>query len=165
MKNDDLYQLPPLKRTWLDDIVKVFLKQPNGIAEIDAIVTALLKTDRDLGSEGESTVTRTINNFCINAGDAEEKAKHPIFLRIGPAQYRLLTFPNSPDLVEIQNIEFSDHAYQRVWVFFVEHAKKNPKWSTLGKRQRLEAFARNLKNNEQLQNFLKAYEGEGLEDI
>lgn len=75
MKNGDLYQILPLKRTWLDDIVEVFLKRPNGIAEIDAIVTALLKTDRDMGSEGESTVTRTINNFCINAGDAEEKAK------------------------------------------------------------------------------------------
>ncbi len=164
MKNEDLYQVLPLKRTWLDDIVEVFLKRPNGIAEIDAIVTALLKTDRDMGSEAESTVTRTINNFCINAGDAEEKAKHAIFERIGPAQYRLLTFPNPPDLIEIQKTEFSEYAYQQVWAFFVERAKKNPKWATLSKRQRLEAFAHNLKKNKQLQNLLKAH-NVGLEDI
>jgi hypothetical protein len=164
MKNEDLYKLLPLKRTWLDDIVQIFLMRPNGISEIDAVVTALLKIDRDMGSEGESTVTRTINNFCINAGDAGVKVKHAIFERIGPAQYRLLTFPNPPDLLEIQKTEFSEYAYQKVWAYFVEHAKKNPKWETLSKRQRLETFARNLKENEQLQNLLKAH-NVGLEDI
>lgn len=82
------------------------MKRPGGIAEIDAVVTALLKTDRDMGSEGESTGTRIINNFCINAGDAEGKAKHAIFERIGPAQYRLLTFPNPPDLIEFKRRSF-----------------------------------------------------------
>lgn len=163
MKNEDLYKLLPLKRTWLDDIVEVFLKRPNGVAEIDAVVTSLLKTDRDMGSEGESTVTRTINNFCINARDSEAKTKHALFERIGPAQYRLLTFPNPPDLLEIQKTEFSDYAYQRVWTLFVERAKKNPKWATLSKRQRLETFARNLKENEKLQNMLKAYEPDDLD--
>lgn len=69
----------------------------------------------------------------------------------------LLTFPNQPDLIEIQNTEFSEHAYQRVWAFFVDHAKKDPNGGALSKRQQLESFARNLKENEQLQNLLKAH--------
>ncbi|MDR5905666.1 hypothetical protein [Franzmannia qiaohouensis] len=160
MNDDELLQLLPLKRTWLDDIVGVFLKRPNGVAEIDAVVASLLKTDRNMGAEGEATVTRTINNFCINAGDEEGKVRHPIFERIGPAQYRLLTFPNAPDLIEVQKIQFAEHAYQRLWEFFVSHAKKKPKWNELTKRQQLEAFARNLKENEQLQKLLEAYGGQ-----
>jgi hypothetical protein len=160
MTNEDLLQLLPLKRTWLDDIVEVFLKRPNGVAEVDAVVNALLKTDRDMGSEGESTVTRTINNFCINAGDTEGEVKHPVFERIGPATYRLLTYPNSPDLIEIQKIQFADYAYHRVWETFVDLAKKNPKWETLSKRQRLEAYAKNLKEKEQLRSLLESYGGE-----
>ena len=160
MDDQQLLELLPLKRTWLDDIVEVLLKRPNGEGEVDAVVTALLKTDREVGAEAESTVTRTINNFCINAGDAEEKAKNPVFERTGPAKYKLLTYPCSPDLIEIQNIQFSSHAYQRLWGDFVKRAKKNPKWENMSKRERLVTFSRNIVQNEQLQNLLKAYGGQ-----
>ena len=73
MTNDELFKITHVERTWLYDIVEVFRKRPNGIAEIDAVVNALLKTYRDMKAKGESTVTRTINNFCINAADIESK--------------------------------------------------------------------------------------------
>jgi len=160
--DERLLGLLPLKKTWLDDIVGVFLKRSNGEGEVDAIVIALLKTDREIGVEVESTVTRTINNFCVNAEDADEKMRHPVFKRIGPGKYKLLSYPNSPDLIEMQNILFSDHAHQRLWTSFTEKAKSSPKWKTLSKRERLVVFSRNILQNEGLQNLLKAYEGESL---
>lgn len=168
MINEELLHLLPLKRTWLDDIVAVFLKRPYGVADIDAVVTALLKTDRHMGAEGESTVTRTINNYCINAGDSKGEVKHAFFERINPGMYRLLTFPNAPDLIEIQNVQFSDHAWQRVWSLFVDLAKKNPKWKNATKRRRLEAFARYLRETGPLRNLLEDYGGElpiGLKNV
>ena len=157
MSDDELLHTLPLKRTWLDDIASVFMKRPDGIAEVDAVVIALLKKKRDMGSEGEATVTRTINNFCINAADAPENVRFPLFERVGPAKYKLFMFLSALDLIEIQNIQFDDVGYQKVWEIFVENAKKKPKWEGMSKRERLVAFARNLKQSEPLQNLLKVY--------
>jgi hypothetical protein len=154
MTNDELFSITHLERTWLYDIVEVFRKRPNGVAEIEVVIKALLKTDRDMKSEGESTVTRTINNFCINAADIESKVKHPIFERIEPSTYRLLSYPDTPDVFEIQNIKFNDYVYKKAWEILVFWVKDEPKWKTLTKRKRLEAFAIYLQKCEPLREFL-----------
>jgi hypothetical protein len=157
MDDQQLLERLPLVRTWLADIVAALLTRSKGEGEIDTIVTALLKTDREVGAEPESTVTRTINNYCINAGDTREKVRPPLFERTGPGRYRLLTYPNSPDLIEIQDIRFSSYAHQRLWGYFVE-ANKNPKWKTMSKRDRLITFSRTIIENEQFKKLLEAYQ-------
>jgi hypothetical protein len=157
MDENQLLSLLPLKKTWLDDIVDVFLKRPRGEAEIDAIAIALMKTCRDIGVEPESTITRTINNFCINSGDVKTKPRFPIFEHIGPAKYRLLTYPNSPELLEIQPIVFSDDAYQETWKFFIRRAEKLPQWEQMSNREKLIVFSRNLLDNNQLKKVFDAH--------
>jgi len=157
--NQDSLTSLPIKRTWLADIVDTFLRRPNGEADIDAVLNHLMKkTKRELGREPEATVTRTINNYCENSGDLERQCTHPIFRRMGPGTYRLLGYPEVPDLLEIQGIEFSDSAYQRVWAFFCERAKSHPKWKGLTNREKLLAFSRNLESNEGLRELLRTYQ-------
>ena len=120
MKGNELIDKLPLSRSWLEDIVEVFLNRSNGEAEVDAIVTALMKVDRNIGAEAESTVTRTINNYCRNAGDTDKQVKHVIFERVAPGRYKLITHPSPPDLIEIQKIRFEDRAYQQTWSLFCE---------------------------------------------
>lgn len=158
MNEQDYLNDLPLERTWLADIVDAFLKSPRGEAEIEGILIYLIhKTKRDLGKKGESTITRTINNYCVNSGDTERKCRYPIFKRVGPSQYRLLSYPEPPDLIEIQQIRFSEHAFKRVWEAFCKQVEKKPKWEDMTKRERLIAFAKNLRSNERLQGLLESY--------
>ncbi|MDW7748710.1 hypothetical protein [Halomonas sp.] len=165
MEGEKLIEKLPLSSSWLEDIVDVLLKRPNGEGEIDSIVAALMRTDRDIGAEAESTVTRTINNYCRNSGDAEKKAKHEIFERLAPGCYRLLNYPSRPDLIEIQNIRFDDYAYQKAWELFYKSAAKDERWAAASKRKKLEAFSRSLLSNERLRDFLKACGSEPPEII
>ena len=159
MKNEEYFELLPLTRTWLEDIVHAFLKRPNGVGEVDAIALAVKRNGRDVGDEPESTVTRTINNYCVNANDEERKTKHPLFERIGPAAYRLLSYPDSPDLIEIQNIQFDESGYKKAWEYFVEVVKNDPKWKELSKREMLTAFAMNIPHLDWLGDTIKAHGG------
>lgn len=165
MEGETLIEKLPLSSSWLEDIVDILLKRPNGEGEVDAIVAALMRIDRDIGAAAESTVTRTINNYCRNSGDTEKKAKHKIFERVAPGRYRLLNYPSRPDLIEIQKIKFDDPAYQKAWEFFCTLAAKDERWASAPKRKRLEAFSRNLFSNEGLRDLLKAYGAEPPEIV
>lgn len=131
MNNEDYLALLPFTRTWLEDIIYSFLKRPDGIGEIDAIVLAIKHTGRDIGDNPESTITRTINNYCINSGDLKQSVKYPIFKHIDRGTYRLIDYPSIPDLIEIQNIQFTEPGFKRAWKEYVELAKKHPKWGIL----------------------------------
>tara|TARA_R110000850_G_scaffold87052_2_gene187473 strand:+ start:2725 stop:3222 length:498 start_codon:yes stop_codon:yes gene_type:complete len=155
MESEELIEKLPLSRSWLEDIVDILLKRPNGEGEVDSIVAALMKTDRDIGAEAESTVTRTINDYCRNSGDTEKKAKFQIFERVAPGRYRLLNYPSKPDILEIQNIRFDDPAYRQAWDFFCKLAAKDERWESAPKRKKLEAFSRNLHTNEGLRDLLR----------
>lgn len=155
MEDKDYLNLLPLTRTWLEDIVLSFLKRPDGIGEIDAIVLAIKHTGRDIGDNPESTITRTINNYCINSGDLERNVKHFIFRHIDRGTYRLIDYPNIPDFIEIQNINFSEPGYREAWKLFVDKVKKQSKWGTLTKREKLGAFARNIHNVPGLQEIIQ----------
>jgi hypothetical protein len=159
MKKEEYFELLPLTRTWLEDIVDAFLKRPNGVGEVDAIALAVKRNGRDVGDKPESTVTRTINNYCANANDEERKTKHPIFERVSPATYRLLSYPDSPDLIEIQNIQFDESGYKKAWKYFVDFVKNDPKWKELSKREMLTAFAMNIPHLDWLGDTIKAHGG------
>ncbi|MGY2462490.1 hypothetical protein [Vreelandella sulfidaeris] len=161
MEGNELIDKLPLSKTWLEDIVDVLMNRSNGEGEIEAIILALSKTDRDIGAEAASTVTRTINNYCRNSGDTEKKAKHEIFERVGPGRYKLLNYPSRPDFIGIQKIQFDDSGYQQAWDFFYKlTASKDKRWKNVPKRKKLEVFAKNLLTNENLRNLLKAYGAE-----
>lgn len=150
----------PLERTWLSDIVEVFLASSRGINEIEGVLIALIKrTDRNLGKEGEATITRTINNYCVNSNDLARTSNHSLFKRIGPSQYKLLTYPFSPDLISIQKIRFSDHAYTNVWEFFNQKLAGNSKWLAMTKRERLVHFSKQLLENQKVKEMLRVYQG------
>ena len=159
MEDKEYLNLLPLTRTWLEDIVHSLLKRPNGTGEVDAIVLAVKHNGRDIGDNPESTITRTINNYCINAADLERNAKYPIFERVAPGTYRLIDYPKIPDLIEIQKIQFAEPGYMAAWKRFVKEVKKKPKWSTLTKKEKLGAFARNIHNVHGLQEIIQIYGG------
>jgi hypothetical protein len=144
LSDDELLAALPLKRTWLDDIVDICLHQPDGTAEIEAILLKMMHLDRDIGAVPESTITRTINNYCSDANDYDRVVKHDLFARVGPSRYRLRSYPEKPDLFEIQNVCFTDIGYESTWNLFRNTAKKNPKWENMTRRKRLVAFARNI---------------------
>lgn len=164
MNNEDYLALLPLTRTWLEDIVYSFLKRPDGIGEIDAIVLAIKHTGRDVGDKPESTITRTINNYCVNTGDSERSAKHPIFKHIDRGTYRLLDYPNMPDLIEIQNIKFAEPGFKEAWKYFVDIAKKHPNWGTATKRKKLVTFVRYIADQPYMQKLIEAY-GSSIENF
>lgn len=150
----------PFEPTWLSDIVEVFLKSSNGINEIEGVLIALAKkNNRDLGKAGYATITRTINNYCVNSNDTKKHSNQRLFKRIAPSQYKLLTYPSRPDLVSIQNVTFSDQAYKDLWEIFNQILAKKSKWQAMSKRERLVYFAKQLQENEQAKKTLRVYQG------
>jgi hypothetical protein len=132
----------PLKRTWLADIVDEFLRAPGGIDHVDAIVNRIMRSGRDLGKAPKETVTRRINDYCRDAKDSDRKVQHPIFAHVRPGTYRLLTYPDYPNLIEIQEVQFSDSAFRYAWQKFSAEMKSSQSaaWAALSKRERLIAF-------------------------
>jgi hypothetical protein len=126
----------------LADIVDEFLRAPKGIDHVDAIVNRLMSSGRDVGKAPKETVTRSINDYCPDAKDADHTVTHPIFARIEPGTYRLLTFPDRPDLVEIQDFKFTDPAFRYAWEQFSKEMKSRQQsvWAALSKRGMLTAF-------------------------
>jgi hypothetical protein len=112
----------------LADIVDEFLRAPEGIDHVDAIVNRLMRSGRDVGKNPKETVTRRINDHCPDAKDTDRTVTHPIFARIEPGVYRLLTFPDRPNLIEIQEVKFTDPGYKYAWQKFSSEMKsrQNP---------------------------------------
>jgi hypothetical protein len=157
-REDELLAGLPLERTWLDRIVDILLHRPNGTAEVKAIAIEMMRLDHEVGTEPESTITRTINNYCSDANDSDRRAKFDLFARVAPGTYRLRTYPNRPDLTEIQYIFFADAAYKKTWADFLNKTKSDKRFSTLNKRQLLVAFAERVRSNGSLYPLLQAYQ-------
>lgn len=137
----------PLHCTWLDDIVEIMIHQPNGVAEVEAIVNAMMRTGRDVRATPNETITRRINNYCSDANDTSKKVRFDLFERVSPGTYRLCGWPERPNLIDIQNIKFDDPAYQIVWELFFRLVKENDpeKVKSASNRRLLEAFTRSIK--------------------
>lgn len=159
MNEQEYFSLLPLKRTWLEDIVRTLLRRPNGVGEVDAIALAIQHGERNIRDNLESTVTRAINNHCINAQDVQRKVKHPLFTRIAPATYKLLSYPKTPDLVEIQNIQFTEPGFKQAWETFVYWWKSDPDWNTVTKRKKLAIFSRSIAEEPVLLDLIEAHGG------
>lgn len=163
MADRDLIALLPLERTWLADAIEVMLHRPNGIAEADVLVIEIGRLGRDLRKTPKETITRTLNDWTVNAGDTVKEPRGALFERIDRSTWRLLSWPQAPDLIELQDIRFADEAYKRTWDFFVEKVREKPdaaqKWDAMTKRARLELFAEKLLAHEGLRNLLTVYGG------
>jgi len=159
MNEQEYISLLPLKRTWLEDIVKALLRRPYGVGEVDAIALAIQQGERNVRDNPESTVTRTINDHCINTLDVKRKAKHPLFKRIAPATYKLLPYPETPDLVEIQNIQFTEPGFKQAWDIFVYWWISDPDWNTVTKRKKLAIFSRSITEEPVLLDLIEAHGG------
>lgn len=145
-----------LKRTWLADIVEVLLHRPNGQAEVDAIVIDVERLGNNTNDAPKETITRRINDFCSDANDADRKVAVDLFQRVSEGTYRLRNYPNPPDLIEIQKVEFDDCAMQRTWSDFCDHPSVKAKLSQISKRQALLAFARNIQPGGRYHSLLEA---------
>ncbi len=159
MNEQEYFSLLPLKRTWLEDIVQALLRRPDGIGEVDAIALTIQHGERNVRDNPESTVTRTLNNYCINAADEERKVKHSLFKRIVPATYKLLSYPEKPDLVEIQNIQFTEPGFKQAWDIFVYWWKSDPDWNTVTKKKKLAIFSRSITEEPVLLDLIEAHGG------
>ncbi len=136
----------PIRQTWLDAIIDVLIRRPDGTADIKTICNEIMKTGRDTGTYPEETITRCINNFCGDANDRTRKPQYDLFERVGAATYRLRTWPARPDLINVQRIEFDNHSYSRCFEAFRIAAEKKygEKFQQMTNRERLEAFVRNI---------------------
>jgi hypothetical protein len=133
----------PLKSKWLDDIISVLLNRPpSGTAHVKDIGPDLYK-DRYVASLDE-TITRRINDFCSDAADFKKSKKYDLFERVEPATYRLRTYPNFPETLELVRIEFDDSQMNDMWKLFTEIVEKKDavKWRNLDNHKKLLAFAR-----------------------
>lgn len=158
MSEEELLQSLPLQRTWLSDIVDALMAGLGGQNDIEGVLIHIMKhTQRDLGKEGAATITRTINNYCENSGDSERECTAPLFRRVGPGQYRLLTYPKRPDLIELQQVQFADAAFGRLWEWYVEQVSTKPRWLDMTKRQRLATFAAKIATNDAVKKQLEIF--------
>jgi hypothetical protein len=136
----------PTAARWLDDIIDVLLEEPRGTAHVREIAKILNRQyGRDVDTV-EETVTRRVNDFCSNATDFSKDKKFDLFERVEPATYRLRSFPDKPDVIELIAISFDEAALQSVWNTFKDLAAKQlgEKWKSTSNRKKLEAFAKNL---------------------
>ena len=152
---EDFLEVHPLKRTWLAEIIDILLDEPNGTARLEQIARRL-PANRDVPSQA-ATITRTLNTFCSDASDFEGGPERDLFQRVEPATWRLRSYPDRPDILELDDIAFDDDAMQSAWGWFAEKVKeKDAKlWPTLSNRQRLTLAARNFSSVEDIYNFRK----------
>ena len=147
----------PLHRTWLDDIVDILMHRPNGQAEVKAIAFGIMRTDRDVGAKPNQTITRTINNHCSDANDALPEVKSDLFERVARATYRLRSWPDRPDLIEIQGVKFDDDAHQSTWEWFLTLVQKKypERAKSMSRRELLQVYTRYIRPGGPLQDELK----------
>ena len=85
--------------------------------------------------------SRTINNYCSDANDVSREVKYNcnLFERVAPGTYRLRSWPERPDLIEIQRVKFDDDAYHSTWELFLTGVPESA--NSMSKRELLEVFA------------------------
>lgn len=129
---DDL----PLYWSWLACIVDALKRRPGGEASLAEIFHDCENTGRSLTAKAKEAMTRSLNNYCINSGDAADRRpknrRMPYFFeRTARGVYRLLSRPSKGELLELQTVKFTDRAWQRffdlceiAWLCKMEFASK-----------------------------------------
>jgi hypothetical protein len=135
----------PTKARWLDDIIDVLLRS-GGKAHVRAISRELSKVnERDINAI-EQTVTRCINDFCSDAQDYQKDKRCDLFARVNPATYRLRSYPERPDVIELIRIEFIDSTMHEMWKEFAKNTKSrfSDKWNAATNAKKLGWFVRQM---------------------
>ncbi len=133
-------------KSWLPQIVDA-LHDRNGQAHVEDIASSPLLSERRRQNHAvRETITRTVNDFCSDAGDL---AKDPpaagdprdVFQKVAPATYRLRGFPKKPNVCDLVRIEFDDERMDRTWRMFTQIVGRNPasssKWETMSQETRI----------------------------
>jgi hypothetical protein len=143
--NDTVREFLNTHRTtarWLDDIVDVLMSR-RGVAHVKVIADDIVKSNKARDKDTvEQIVTRRVNDFCSDAADFDRDAAHDLFQRVEPATYRLRTYPERPNVIELVRIEFDETAMQSMWDRFRQLAKqKQPQqWQEANNERKLSAF-------------------------
>jgi hypothetical protein len=103
-------------KTLLDDLIECFLHRPDGVAHIEIVVKWLGRhTKRDLTETPTETVTRRLNDYTINANDRGNngpRGRYCLFERIERATWKLLTYPERPNLFDIQRSKIGHKGFE-----------------------------------------------------
>lgn len=135
---------------WLDDIIDALLER-HGTAHVRDIArdVAKAKAARDKNTV-EQTVTRRLNDFCSDADDFSKDVAHDLFERVEPATYRLRSYPERPNVIELARIEFDDIAMQAMWDTFrnIARQRREPQWREANNETKLLAFVKWIKKDQ-----------------
>ncbi len=125
---------------WLDEIIDVLIER-RGTAHVRDVANDLAKSNdaRDKDTV-EQIVTRRLNDFCSDAADFRKDADHDLFERVEPATYRLRSYPERPNVIELVRIEFDDMAMQSMRDSF--RTKYAQQWKQADNTKRLAAFVK-----------------------
>lgn len=129
---------------WLDDIIDVLIER-RGTAHIREIARDVAKAKKARDKDTvEQIVTRRLNDFCSNAADFAKDAAHDLFERIEPATYRLRSYPERSNVIELVRIEFDEMTMQSMWDSFKSIARQRhaQQWRQANNEKKLSAFVK-----------------------
>lgn len=129
---------------WLDDIIDTMIER-RGTAHVRDIARDVARANdaRDKDTI-EQIVTRRLNDFCSDAADFSKDAAHDLFERVEPATYRLRSYPERPNIIQLVRIEFDDIAMQSMWDTFSNIARrmKAQQWNQADNARKLAEFVK-----------------------
>lgn len=135
---------------WLDDIIDALIER-RGTAHVRDIARDVAKANdaRDKDTV-EQIVTRRLNDFCSDAADFSKHAAHDLFERVEPATYRLRSYPERPNVIELVRIEFDDIAMQSMWDTFrnIVRQRHAQQWREANNERKLSAFVKWMAKDE-----------------
>jgi hypothetical protein len=127
---------------WLDDIIDVLIER-RGTAHVRDIASNLAKSNEARDKDTiEQIITRRLNDFCSNAADYRKDADHDLFERVEPATFRLRSYPERPNIIELVRIEFDDPAMRSMWDSFKNAMRHAPQWKRADNAKKLSAFVK-----------------------
>lgn len=142
---DDLLSTLHLEKSWLELVVESFMRMPFPRSHTRDIAMDVLQRHphREVEAQ-EETVIRTINDFCAEATDFNNRKGVRLFERIDAGTYRLVRPIARHEIIDLQSqTRWEDAEEQYLWNWFEDRMrKKDSQWSELPKSQRLARFAR-----------------------
>jgi len=157
---------------WLDDIIDALIER-RGTAHVRDIARDVAKANdaRDKDTV-EQIVTRRLNDFCSDAADFTKQAAYDLFERVEPAIYRLRSYPERPNVIELVRIEFDDIAMQSMWDTFrnIVRQRHAQQWREANNEKKLAAFVKWMAKDERRADYerrkaLYSMPGDGLDAL
>jgi hypothetical protein len=140
----------------LDEIVDAFRRRISGTAYVRELALELWG-DHGIDSI-EPAITRLIDDYCSNAPGFSRPKAYDLFERLAPTLYRLRSYPNKPDLLELFHIHFEEPALQSSWLLFAAKAREDHCWKLASNWQKLSAFAKTMADEPDMPSILRKRE-------